>query len=145
MRILLSSLLFGELNAGWESEFGSQKVAKWDNWFGWSACTNPCGDDGIRIRSRECRDGQPGEGDCKGRVKHIYSIITIVYIVDNAIKRVIKPRQNHAPPIALVHAQRVSMTCPTVAKLKLLYLVQQAKYASGRLPEVQPEIWFHMI
>lgn len=66
MRILLSSLLLGELNAGWESEFGSQKVAKWDNWFGWSACTNPCGDDGIRIRSRECRDGQPGEGDCKG-------------------------------------------------------------------------------
>ena len=64
MRILY--LLLGISKADWQNEFGSSDLIRWDNWSDWSPCTNPCGEDGIRTRSRECRGGSAGEGDCNG-------------------------------------------------------------------------------
>jgi trypsin len=65
MRIFLC--LLGHLNADWYGELGlSQSGPSWDEWSNWSPCTDPCGAEGTHIRSRQCRNGDIGEGSCKG-------------------------------------------------------------------------------
>merc|ERR1739838_849759 len=49
------------------SEFGiGPSGPEWDEWSAWSACTDPCGTEGIHTRSRQCRNGDPGSGNCRG-------------------------------------------------------------------------------
>ena len=42
-------------------------VAKWGKWSEWSACSSTCSE-GLKTRTRQCKNGHYGEGSCFGDV-----------------------------------------------------------------------------